>query len=173
MRAAEHKKGQVSSPDFAASLALFLVIVVVSAMLWNATVLKYSQFRDNRFMQDKAFSVTDALIRTEGYPRDWNRSNVKLVGLSEGESHVLDPGKLIEFKSVANDTAKQSWGIGGYNYYVRITNSSGGIYVLDGTELEYGTLPAGEKDLVPIKRIVLVNDSGTVERATLTFMIWR
>lgn len=159
--------------DFIMSAVIFIVLLAGAALIWNATVSKYSQFAQNEFMQDKVFSITDALVRTQGYPEKWTAANVRAIGLSESESNVLNKSKLKEFSAFGYIPSKTMWGIEGYEYYIRITNSSGDIVVLDGDALEYGAMPSRKSDLVPLKRIVLINDSGILERAALQFMLWK
>lgn len=169
------RKGQALASDFTISIALFLFLIVGCAIVWNTTAGKYARFRDNQFMQEKIFSVSDTLVRTPGYPPEWNGANVKLIGLSEGESHMLNKSKLLEFKNVDYSTAKNMWGLGGYEYYAKFTDSDGDLISLDGSALEYGnsSFLSGKKDLVPLKRLVLINESGNITRAALTFVIWR
>jgi hypothetical protein len=172
-RFALKRKGQALASDFAISIVLFLFLIVGSAIVWNTTVEKYSRFKDGQFMQEKVFSISDTLVRTQGYPPEWNITNVRLIGLSEGESHMLNRSKLLVFKNIDYSLTKNIWGINGYEYYAAFTNSTGGLMSLDGTALEYGLLPTGKRDLAPLKRLVLINESGNITRASLTFMIWR
>ena len=167
------RKGQALASDFTVSIALFLFLVVGSAIIWNNTVDKYAMFKENQLMQEKVFSISDALIRTQGYPPEWNSTNVMLIGLSEGGSHMLNKSKLEAFKDVDYALAKNIWGISGYEYYAKFTDSEGDLISLDGIALEYGLAPSGKKDLVPLKRLVLINESGNITGAALTFVIWR
>ena len=175
-RFAAKRKGQALASDFTVSIALFLFLIVGCAIVWNTTVGKYARFRDNQFMQEKIFSVSDALIRTPGYPQEWDSANVRLIGLSEGESNVLNKSKLLEFKNVDYSVAKNMWGLSGYEYYAKFTDSEGDLISLDGSALEYGNnsfISSGKKDLLPLTRLVLINESGNITRAALTFVIWR
>ncbi|VVB59961.1 Uncharacterised protein [uncultured archaeon] len=167
------KKGQAFASDFVISAVLFIIILAISIEMWTATGLKYSKSESSDFMQKKAFSITDTLIKTQGYPLDWTRNSAKVIGVSGETPQVLNKSKLIEMKYISDSDLKNTWGISGYNVYMKFTNSSGNIISLDGTALEYGIVPFQQKDLVPLKRLVLINDSGNLIRSVLTFLIWR
>lgn len=167
------RKGQAFASDFLISAVLFIAILIASMELWNITALKYSNTDSSEFMQKKAFSITDTLIKTEGYPKNWTYATVKLIGISEGTPQILNKSKLLEMKNIGYSDLKSIWGVGDYDVHLNFTNISGNTVVLDSVALEYGQAPLGQKDLLPLKRLVIINDSGNLIRSVLTFIIWR
>ena len=166
-------KGQAFASDFVLSSVIFIILLAASIELWDMTSSKYPAQGLNDFMQKQAFSITDALIKTEGYPKNWTNETVKLIGVSEETSHVLNKSRLLDMKNINYPAMKNIWGLSGYNAYLNFTNSSGSTISLDGVLLEYGQPPSNQKDLMPMKRLVLINDSGNLIRSTMTFIIWR
>lgn len=167
------KKSQVFGSDFIMSAALFLIILFASVELWNMTAAKYSNHGSNELMQKKAFSITDTLIKTEGFPKNWNNETVKIIGVSEKTPQVLDRIKLLDMKNISYSNMKKLWGVSDFNVHITFMNSTGETISINGVSLEYGQKPSNQKDLVPLKRLVLINDSGTLIRSVMTFIIWR
>lgn len=167
------KKGQVFGSDFIMSAVLFIIILLASIELWNIVAAKYSGNGPNELMQKKAYSITDALIKTEGFPKNWTNETVKIIGISEETPQIIDRTKLSSMRYISYPNMKLLWGISDYNSYIAFMNSTGDTMALDGILLEYGQKPVNQKDLVPLKRLVLINDSGTLKRSVMTFIIWR
>lgn len=166
-------KGQAFTSDFVLSSMLFIILLVASAELWKMAESKYSNSGSSEFMQKRIFSISDALIKTEGYPINWTNETIKLIGVSEETPGVLNKSRLFQMKNISYPNMKSIWGISDYEIRLNFTNSSGSTITLGGEALEYGLAPSNKKDLVPIKRLVLINDSGNLIRSVMTMMIWR
>jgi len=167
------KKGQVFGSDFILSAVLFLILLFASVELWNLTAAKYSNEGSNELMQKKAYSITDALIKTEGFPENWNNETVRIIGVSEKTPQVLNKIRLLNMKNISHLQMKRLWGVSDFNIRITFMNSTGETIIVDGIPLEYGQIPLNQKDLVPLKRLVLINDSGTHIRSIMSFSIWR
>ena len=167
------KKGQVFGSDFVMSAVLFIIILFAAIELWNIVAAKYSNSSPNELMQKKAFSITDTLIKTEGFPKDWTNETVKIIGMSDETPQIIDRVKLSSMDNISYSSMKGLWGISDYDAYIAFMNSTGDIMIIDGVLLEYGQRPLNQKDLVPLKRLVLINDSGTLKKSVMTFIIWR
>lgn len=169
------RKGQIIASDFLASIAIFTIILLACMSLWNIVEAKYDMFGENELMERKAYFITDMLLKTQGYPADWNSGNVELIGISSEKPHVLDESKLIGLNATDYDTVKSIWGITDYEFYMKFVNSSGGTQKTGGgaINLEYGKAPSSQRDLVAVKRLGLINYSGSFERTNMVFMIWR
>lgn len=173
LRKQRHRKGQAFTADFLLSAVLFIIILFAAVELWNITASKYSKNDSYGIMRDKALSITDSLIKTEGYPSGWTNETVRMLGISEGVPNVLDKNKMLEMKNISYSKLRNVFGLSDYEVYLNFTNSSGATIVMNGASLEYGLAPFLKKDLVPMKRFVLINDSGNIIRSVLVFMIWR
>ncbi len=169
----ESKKGQVFGSDFIISAVLFIIILFASIELWNMVAAKYSNNDQYDIMQKKAYSITDTLIKNEGFPKNWTNETVKIIGISEETPQIIDRVKLSSMKNISYSNMKMLWGISDYNAYITFINSTEDTITLDGVFLEYGQKPLNQRDLVPLKRLVLINDSGTLKRSVMTFIIWR
>lgn len=167
------KKGQVFGSDFVVSAVLFLIILFASVELWNTAAVKYSSSDSNELMQKKIVSITDALIKTEGIPNNWTNETVKLIGVSEKTIQVLNREKLAEMKKISYSNLKSILGVSDYEVYLVFENSTGNTINIDGELLEYGQKQSNQKDLVPFRRLVLVNDSGNLISGVMTLIIWR
>lgn len=171
------KKGQMFGSDFIVSAVLFIAILAASIELWNLASAKYSGGDSNDLMMKKAISITDTLIKTEGVPKNWTdepEENIKLIGVSENVPQVLDSAKLAKLKTIGCDNLKSVWGISDYNVHIVFENSAGNTIQLNsGENLTYCPEQSNQKDLVPFKRLVLINDSGTLIRGAMTLIIWR
>lgn len=117
------RKGQIFTSDFSASIFIFFIIVSVAFMSWNMAVNKVNEFDDYGLMQEKSQHVSDILIRTPGYPLDWNSTSVGIIGLSTQDQHVLDPHKLSELKLMDYDSMKSGLGISRYDFSLKFLST--------------------------------------------------
>ncbi|MCG2724045.1 hypothetical protein L6303_04835 [archaeon] len=149
------------------------MIVFASIELWNSASVKYSIGDSHELMQKKAISITDALIKTGGSPNNWTNETVKLIGISEKTVQVLNRKKLAEMKNISYIDLRSIWGISDYEVYLVFKNSTGNAITLDGELLEYGLKQSNQKNLIPFKRLVLINDSGNLISSVMILIIWR
>ncbi len=163
--------GQIWSLDFMSSVTVFFFILIVLFFTWDyATYQSTDQMIFNE-MENRALTTADMIIRSRGFPEDWNESNVQVLGLAE-EENILNQTKILTFVGMDYDVTRQIFGIPSFHYHFRITNLNGSIASLQGTDLVHGVDPAGYQNstvVIPIERSVLFDSKV----ARLRFILWR
>lgn len=98
--------------DFVFASLLFILIL-------GFTVVAYSNYSDiylineeKRNLEASALSVSELLVKSKGYPTDWENdvSNVQVIGLADSEN-VLDLDKVTAFGSITYNETKDLFGI--------------------------------------------------------------
>lgn len=96
------RSGQLFTTDFIVSLVLFMSVLGTVFYGVSTSLDQQAQRNDRSVLQQRASQVSDLLVRTSGYPDDWNASTVDVVGLAE-EDHIIDPEKFIRLRGVGYD----------------------------------------------------------------------
>lgn len=97
-------KGQVNV-EFIVS---FLVFLSILSFVSFKIISNYPEFRKEtikNFMISKAYQISHILIYDDGYPPDWNLSNVEMIGLTSGVPYILNYNKILELN--CNETEYQ------------------------------------------------------------------
>lgn len=142
-------KAQIWSLDFAASLTVFLMVLLPLFFVWSYVNVQNRQEMELDEMERLALSISDALVRTGGSPGGWNSTDVKSIGLASSEN-VLDAAKVSEFLSMDYNKTKAVLS-GGRDFYF-------GLRDLNGTG--YGSL--GNKSrgevAIPVERYCIYDE---------------
>lgn len=120
-----NRKGQMLSPDFVLGFVIFSMVLIIGLTLWDVSYRRSVWFYDIELMQDKALYASSRLINTPGVPQDWSITNVVMVGLKDNESLALSRDKILGFRRIEYNRSKDLLGIGSFDYYVNVTDSSG------------------------------------------------
>ncbi|MFH1447668.1 MAG: hypothetical protein ABIG39_02290 [Candidatus Micrarchaeota archaeon] len=126
------KKGQIFTIDFVISLAVFVTILITIITLWMGIDLHIKEIESRREMHLISIAISDALIRSPGYPADWNETNVQSIGIAKGE-YVLDIHKIIALMNLEYDTARSILRLGNYQLFIYMTD-------IDGANISTGVL---------------------------------
>ena len=174
-------KGQVFSGEFLLSFVLFLTALILLLSLWTSSTRDVLTYERRKTMEELGVSAAEKLIRTPGYPDEWNASSVTSVGLAN-VSRILSPRKIIEFTKLTDDSSAGSCGagssyecnvhmlgIGGYDFSFNLTYLNGSTVVLDGYPASSGRFKVDEKEAVTITRTAILND----DIVRMYFTIWR
>ena len=164
-------RGQAWSFDFISSVTVFFFVVITLFFVWNYTTYQNTEQMLFSEMENKAIITADTLIRTRGFPEDWNPSNVQLIGLAE-EENVLNQTKLISFVTMDYSEAKRILGVPSYEFFFQVAHLNGSQASAQGTDLVIGTDPTGVANttiVVPIERNILFDHKV----AKMRFMLWR
>ncbi len=156
-----HHKGQIAALDFFIALLIFSVLLTITMLSWSSYHSKISERAEYHDMMTKAFQISDVLVKSPGFPSNWDEGNVGVVGLAI-EDRILSIDKVNAFANLSLNKTKSIFQIYGYKFYFNLTKTNG-----EGIK-EYGEEPNGEKS-ISIKRYVLYND----EKATMEFKIWK
>lgn len=161
-----YRKAQVFISDILMSIIIFVVVIGISMSLINRAWEKRTRFDGARYHEQRSFEVSDLMVRSSGYPENWNSSNVRIVGLAE-PSHVIQNSSIQELDSTSNERLRKIWQLPyDTNFYINI---SAGNY-----SWQKGQKWGDNADLViPSRRAIIYNSTKTFERGTLNFVLWR
>ncbi len=180
-----NKKGQGMAIDLLFAVIIFLLILGASMALINSNTTTLVDKNILRELQERAIQTTDMLVRTQGQPNNWEDlgtiDEIGVIGLAKRD-RVLDEAKVDKFvQLIANysDTTGdynkvKSLLLIGYDYYFKMTDSSGTTIVLyDGTgePVKSGIPPDDRWDNMTAMRVKrIVNFEG--EAAIVEFTIY-
>lgn len=80
-------RGQTLSGDFIISVAIFLVVLSIVLPLFAQVSDRARTENEQREIEKRSLFVSDAIVKTSGYPSDWNAATVRTLGF-------LDNGRL-------------------------------------------------------------------------------
>ncbi len=118
------KKGQIFTIDFMVSIVVFIIVLITIISTWYFIDLHIKEVESRRDMHSVSLSVSDALVRSGGYPLDWNSTNVQSIGLAK-EEYVLDLQKIISLMGMDYDSARSIMRLGNYHLFMYITDLNG------------------------------------------------
>lgn len=123
-------KGQVNIP-FTLSLFVFvgLTIYLISSIIGYHP--SHSEAIKSDVLYSKAYSISELLIKDEGYPANWNENNFRRIGFAS-EPYLLNSSKIIELEKICNSTnitnikkLRESFGLMDENLNVEIKYLNG------------------------------------------------
>ncbi|MBW6451691.1 MAG: hypothetical protein K0B02_03085 [DPANN group archaeon] len=161
------KKGQLFTQDFILSLLIFLMIVSLSISIWDNITEKTRNIDTVTYMQQKAFYITDILIKTKGYPENWNSTTVELIGLSTGKNHMIGIEKINMLDNISYDDIIEMWDINSFGFNMTFWNS---------TEIitSYGKItPYNATIVLPFTRIINIAYENYTDKGLFKFIFWK
>ncbi len=82
----KNKKAQIWYTDFMVGVLIFVIVIVLYYEYANNLNQDPDKLTSDLIMDAK--SITSSLI-TEGYPTNWNQSNVQMIGLTDGNQRLV------------------------------------------------------------------------------------
>lgn len=152
-------KGQIFSTDLFSSLFVFIIIFAALAIMWNNAIERQEKDESLKEIELEAMRVSDLIIRTPGYPANWENipvDNVRNVGLINSDREI-DKDKLNAFLLMNYDESKIKFSIQRFDYSFRLVKAN----ITKGS--------SGGSNKILIRRPVLFN--GTVD--TFEFELWK
>lgn len=127
-------RGSVSL-DFVFAALLFSLVFGFSAVAYSNFSDQYFINEGKRDLETSALSISEMLVKSQGYPADWE-NDVSLVGVLglAGSENVLSKGKVDAFGSLSYNETKELLGIGN-EYYITIKSVDGQMLFSKGDEL--------------------------------------
>jgi len=166
------KKAQAVSLDFYASLFIFIIILALGITMWHNSVQNTSWNIKIQEMDNYANKIADSLIRSQGYPPNWDNNTVELLGLVE-TSHILDYQKALEMKNISADKMESLFGYISYNLYIEINNISDMPVVVDNINLTWGAYNQSiANSITKAKRFAILHNKDKFERVSVNVFIW-
>lgn len=160
------RKAQVLTADYVAGLTIFATVIAIGFLLWNTAEGKKDWAFDIDRMQKKAMAAADALVTGEGLPQGWTPANVEEIGISTSD-HVINGTLVDNMLGVSYAKAKNAFGLEVYDFYINITNYTGGAIA------SYGIPPANARDLVLTQRVAFFKNTSAPVRAIVSLYVWR
>jgi len=157
------RRGQAAITDLFIAIAVFIVLVTITTLLWNLYNARLDSRLDYDTMVLKAYHIVDGFLRSPGFPEHWedNPTSAKMIGLVSSD-HVLDEEKVGAFTGLQENVTKDIMKIALYNYYFVIHDAkNNNIFVA-------GTVPQGTFAVNLIRPVLY---QGTPH--TLEFAVWK
>ena len=178
-------KAQVLSGEFILACVIFLFVLASIFFLWSTTTRNIAESEIMHGMDEVATNAIEKLIRTSGYPDDWENippaeiDNVSAIGLAT-ESRILDKKKVLKFLYIMSNNThnpcgpnisnyecnKHFLGIGRYDFYLDITYLNGTIVNVKGRNCTTGLIPGNTEYMLTKRRNALLD--GDIVKVTLT-----
>lgn len=124
------RRGQAFALDFAMSIAIFLVILVIASKVWLDTNRLSQQSSQGNDLTQKTLTVSDSLLRGQGSPAGWYSlplSQVTSIGIAE-TPHVINMtlfNRIKQFNSSSDYAAVEGLlGVSPYNLYVEFNDGN-------------------------------------------------
>ncbi len=156
------RKGQVAIIDLFIAIAVFIILITITTLTWDLYNIRLDIRIDYDDMMIRAFQISDSLVKSSGYPGDWEKtSNPSIIGLAEAD-RVLSKDKVSKFTSLNYNNVKDKMKINLYDYYFLIRNAGGDPIITSGVS------PSGNY-VVNLARIVVYDN----EPAIMEFALWR
>ncbi len=164
------------SGDFVVGLVVFVVVLSFLLPLADDLWRQTSTVSEERHLQGQALSVSDLLLRSPGYPSDWNETTVQSIGLAN-EEHVLNSTKVLRFLNVLNAdyyTAKSRLGLPSAHVNFSVTDKTGAPLVLEGNLTQYTRSEPPTSNAFSVKRLALVQLNATHRQlVNLNVVVWK
>ncbi len=142
-----HLKGQVLSFDLLVAIVIFSLVLAMLISQISYSSKEIDETRKQNEMMEASYKVSEVFFR-EGYPNDWNESNVEILGL--GDDGRISWDKLQELENMGYQKSLSLLGLN-YNYNITIESST-----LDWT---FGKNPENSTNLIKINRLGILNSS--------------
>ena len=164
-------KAELFSSDFVIGLSLFLIAITIFGIYYASLQSDIADYKIRNEMQNKANNIANLLVTSSGEPKDWDHTNVKVIGLYD--SGLINLTKFEELKEIEYYTSKRMLGVGGYELYVELKNETGYILKNDSLVYEYG-MEKSESALQAfyVERYGLTNFNGNVTKTIIGIVVW-
>ncbi len=160
-----------------AGLAIFVVAMLIVGPIWGSLNAQVNSIEENRGVQRMALAASEALVRTRGFPENWNTSNVQGIGLAGTEERVLDATKskyFFELLASNYTETKFKLGVGWYELNVDITDKNNTVILFEGVAFSRGAVPLNATLAANTQRIVIMEFNQTSrEFVNVKVVVWR
>lgn len=147
--------------EFILSVVVFLGAVAFAIFMIALNVIPtvhiYSNTED---MRSRAYQLSEILLFSEGYPKNWDQNNVNSIGLSSPEYYILDSKKILNLSELCiynYQRVKELLGLEhSMDVMINITYSDGSSSVLCRHRI------TKVRPEYAISRVAVLNDSGSL-----------
>jgi len=148
-------KGQALLSDFAFSLSIFIIIVSLVFFIEGTIFEKSGEYKEVYVAEDLTENIAYRMLSYTGVPKNWDLSNVRMMGFSTGKENVINFTKIMFLNTMPyNESKKYILSDEKYDFFINITyfNDTKSIF-------SYGKYPFNSDDVFKMSRIALLNES--------------
>ena len=164
-----NRKAQAAITDLFIAVAVFIVLVTITTLIWNLYNVRLDSRIDYDNMVLKAYHISDTMLKSTGDPVNWERSaspinTINTLGLAS-DDHIISEKKLLTFSTLSStqedyDILKDKMNINLYDYYLKLK-------LIDGTPIILtGNAPRG-KFAVNLARLVIYESEPHILEVTI------
>jgi len=165
-----NKKAQAAITDLFVAIAIFITLVTITTTMWNL----YSSRLSGRVAYDdmvvKSFQLSDVMFKTSGNPSTWETldfssqgdiDSLMYVGMVDNQDQitydkVVGLGSLI---NEGNETLKDIFHIGQYNFNFKMLNATGSLMY------DFGDPIVHSKYVVNLAKTMIFLDEYDIQKA--------
>ena len=122
-------RGQVFSVDLVIAVVAFTVVMFLAAQVWSNSLARIDDWQERVEIQKAANTASFFLVVSQGYPDDWNRTTVQVLGLTNGEQNTIEHRKFAELLTMDLSETKQFLNVEQYGLFLNLTNQSSGLEI--------------------------------------------
>ena len=141
------KKGQVLSFDLLVAIVIFSLVLAILVAQISYNSKEIDELRKQNEMIEEAYKISEIFFR-EGYPKDWNESNVEILGLETNGR--IDWDKIKKLESLGYQKSLSLLGAN-YNYNITIESTT--------LNWNFGKNPENSTTITKINRLGILNSS--------------
>ena len=117
-------KGQVVTLDLIFALVIGMAVFFALNHEWGIAIQKSYDYTQRNSAEIAAHSIALSLISSKGYPEDWNRTTVMIVGIAKNLD-VIDGKKFNELMALPNASLGDLLGVSEFKIMINLTSSAG------------------------------------------------
>ncbi|MBI3190999.1 hypothetical protein HYZ41_04835 [archaeon] len=115
--------------EFILSVVLFFSTITFVSFMIILNVPIFHNEAVNEDIRARAYEISQMLLFDEGYPKNWDITNIKTIGLSTGDNYVLSDGKIASLDALCSSNYTFVKGMLGQGFRneirISITDSNG------------------------------------------------
>ncbi|MCX6803177.1 MAG: hypothetical protein NTY48_01250 [Candidatus Diapherotrites archaeon] len=166
-----NKKGQFFSLDLIIAMGVFVFVIALFLNASDSVTKQTNTFNEKKLADETAHTVLHSLIYSPGEPSYWENlsfSEINSFGLAHS-INLLDAEKISRLSTLLNNSseyplAKEKLGAGVYDFYFRLTDSSGNTINYNDRAMEGGALASELMQKYSYKRpVIFLEEASTLE----------
>ncbi|OGI12114.1 hypothetical protein A3K64_02135 [Candidatus Micrarchaeota archaeon RBG_16_36_9] len=164
-------KAEIFSSDFVIGLSIFLTAICVFGIFYISLQNDITDYKIRNEIQSKAIGIADLLVTSSGDPKYWNSNNVNVIGLYD--DGLINLTKFEELKNIDYYTVKRFLGVGGYDLYIELKNSSGYVLTNGTTVYEFGREESiNASQTFYVERYGISRLNGNITKTIIGVVVW-
>ncbi|MCK4730059.1 MAG: hypothetical protein KAT28_01965 [Candidatus Aenigmarchaeota archaeon] len=136
-------KGQIFSFDFLIACSIFILVLAILISHIGYNTMQLNELKEKRELTQSGYKLSEIFFM-EGYPKNWNVSNVEIIGLQT--NNRIDWNKLKELENLGYQKSLILLGLK-YDYNLTIGNYT------------FGKNPENASSAFIINRVGILNSS--------------